>query len=91
MPQPSGLKPTACYLLACLVYSLIVKLDMVHPSETSANFYQTTRHNIPEDNTFLVTAVRSSDLTMLLCWIVENIYISNVEFSGSVMLLLITH
>jgi hypothetical protein len=91
LPPPSGLKLTACYLLACLAYSLTVKLDMVHLSETSVNFYQTTRLNIPEDGTFLVTAVRTSNLTMLLCWTLENTYISSVEYSGSIIILLITH
>jgi hypothetical protein len=32
-------------------------------SETSVNFYQTTRRNIPKEATFTLAVVRTSDLT----------------------------
>jgi hypothetical protein len=48
--------------------------------ETSANFYQTTRHNIPEDGTFLVTAVRTSNLTMLYAGLWEMPLLAGLNF-----------
>jgi hypothetical protein len=36
---------------ACFTYSSSLKLEAIRSSETSVNFYQTSRHHIPEDNT----------------------------------------
>jgi hypothetical protein len=44
----------ACFLLVVyLTYSLTPKMEAVHSSILSANFYQTTWHHIPEDSTVL--------------------------------------
>jgi hypothetical protein len=49
---------SACRLLvSCLAYPSIRKIVAVHSSETSVDFYRTTRRCIPEDT---VTAVRCS-------------------------------
>jgi hypothetical protein len=45
---------------ACLAYSLIMKIEAVHSSETSVNFYRTTRRHIPEGST-------------VYCWILKGI------------------
>jgi hypothetical protein len=42
-----------CFLV-CLAYSLILKLETVHYSEMSVNFYHITQWNIPEGSTFQV-------------------------------------
>jgi hypothetical protein len=42
------------------------KMEPVRSSETSVNFYPTARLLIPENCLFIVTAVRTSDLTKLL-------------------------
>jgi hypothetical protein len=38
-------------LAACLAYSSALKMIAVRPTETSAVFYQSTQHHIPEDST----------------------------------------
>jgi hypothetical protein len=40
-----------------------LKMKVVKSSETSVNFYQTTKRNITEDNSLIITAVRTSNLT----------------------------
>jgi hypothetical protein len=43
----------ACFLLVTyLAYSLTLKTEAIHSSETSVHFYRTTQHLIPEDSTF---------------------------------------
>jgi hypothetical protein len=46
-------------LVPCLGYSSTLKMKAVPSLETLVNFYQTTRRYIPEDSTFIVTAVRT--------------------------------
>jgi hypothetical protein len=50
----------ACSFLfvASLVYLSTLKTEAVHSSETSVNFYPTTRHHIPEDGTLTSTLLR---------------------------------
>jgi hypothetical protein len=38
-----------CQLVASLAYFSTLKMEVVRPSEPSVNFYQSTRHHIPED------------------------------------------
>lgn len=38
-------------LFACSAHSSTLKMEEVHSSKTSVNFYQTTRRHIPEDST----------------------------------------
>jgi hypothetical protein len=45
---------------ACLTYSSILKMEAVHSSETSVNFYRTTRRHTPEDST-------------IYCWFLKGI------------------
>jgi hypothetical protein len=39
--------------------SIALKMEAVSTSETSVNFYQTTRRNIPEDSHFRLAVVRT--------------------------------
>jgi hypothetical protein len=48
MPPFSGLNSIPG-LVACLVYSSTLKMEGICFSETSLNFYWTTRHNVPDD------------------------------------------
>jgi hypothetical protein len=43
--------------------SCFLMMEAGSTSETSVNFYQTTRRNIPEDSHFILAAVRTWDLT----------------------------
>jgi hypothetical protein len=44
--------PCRLFLVATfLAYFSTLKMEAVRSSETSVNFYQTTRHYIPEDST----------------------------------------
>jgi hypothetical protein len=54
-------------MLSCVVWQYLtgvskvlhrLMMEAVNTSETSVNFYQTTRHNIPEDVIFILAAVR---------------------------------
>jgi hypothetical protein len=41
-------------LVTGLIYSSALKMEAVHSSETSLNFYHTTYHYIPKGNTLLL-------------------------------------
>jgi hypothetical protein len=43
-------------LIAGLIYSSALKMEVVHSSETSVNFHHTTYHHLPEENTLLLFA-----------------------------------
>jgi hypothetical protein len=43
---------------------ILVEVYQPRTSETSANFYQTTRRYSPEDSIFVLTAVRTSNRTI---------------------------
>jgi hypothetical protein len=62
---------TACSLLvSCLTYTEILKMEAIYSSESSVNFYRTTRCHIPEDGTLQIIyyAIRNglSNLTLPL-------------------------
>jgi hypothetical protein len=40
-------------------------MEAASTSETLANFYQTTRRNIPEDSHFILAAMRKLNLTQI--------------------------
>jgi hypothetical protein len=65
MPPPSN----RCFLLlsSCrLLAWLIVKMEAIRSSETTANLYLPTQRHISEDNKLTVTAERTSILIRLL-------------------------
>jgi hypothetical protein len=46
-------------LAASIIIAIALTMEAASTSETSVNFYQTTRSNIPEDVIFIFTAVRT--------------------------------
>jgi hypothetical protein len=53
----------ACFQVSCLAYSLSLEMEAVRSSETPVDFYRTTRPYTPEDNIFIVIAVRTLNYT----------------------------
>jgi hypothetical protein len=51
-----------------LTASIIRAMSAVRTSDTSVNFYQTERRDVPED-IFILATVRASDLTELILFI----------------------
>jgi hypothetical protein len=47
-------------LVVCLAYSLALKMEVVHPSEMSLNFYQTKWRHIPADRKLFTFILNSS-------------------------------
>jgi hypothetical protein len=45
------------------LFALCTLVEAASISETSVNFYQTTRRKNPEDSQLILAAVRTSDLT----------------------------
>jgi hypothetical protein len=39
-------------------WAIALMMKAVHTSETSVNLYRSTRHNIPEEATFILATVR---------------------------------
>jgi hypothetical protein len=51
----------ACFMLgSCLVYYSTLKMKALCPSETSINFYRTTRRYVSERELFITSAGKSS-------------------------------
>jgi hypothetical protein len=49
--QEASSKQTCLLIVGCLAYNSILKMEALHFSERSENFYRTTRRLISEDGT----------------------------------------
>jgi hypothetical protein len=61
--------PPAFMLVSCSAYSLTLKMEATHSSETSVEFQRTTRHYVPEDRTLHNTTVRTSNPTISILFL----------------------
>jgi hypothetical protein len=59
-----ALLATSFLLVSSLVHSFTLKMEAVHFSEISVNFYQTTKHYLQRTVLFTVTTMRTSNPTM---------------------------
>jgi hypothetical protein len=63
-------KPELCFAsaftpISCFPYCSTLKMEAICSSKTSVDFQQATRRYIPEDITFITTAIRTSNPTSL--------------------------
>jgi hypothetical protein len=69
--QEVGTKQKQAFIASCfliptsLSFSLTLKMEAVRSSETSLNFYRSTRHHIPEDSTLRNHRCKNIKLTIL--------------------------
>jgi hypothetical protein len=67
LPLPSYEYKSLCLPLACASSYSALNMESVCISETSANLYQATWCNIPEDSYFVRTIALKSKLTLYVC------------------------
>jgi hypothetical protein len=74
-------------LIACLAYSSTLKMEKIHPSETSVNFHRSILRHVPEDSIFNKPTVQ---LKTTVFWIVTPCILVDIyELTGETYCLLL--
>jgi hypothetical protein len=64
---------TCVMLISCLDISSTLKMEAIYSSETPVDFQRITQRYIPDDRTFLITAVITTDRSMCLCTKIDSL------------------
>jgi hypothetical protein len=73
------------YIITLLNYSTTLKMEAIRSSETSGTTQRTTRRHIPEEDTLQTTAVKTSNPTYIITWLLfQNVYSCNLNSLGLV-------